>query len=151
MVSAGQGNGGESQGGKDVGRAVWSKETLYIFIDLCNQFMERSKGKRGAIVSQRLPWKKVEAEFQKRTKLSWDKNKLKHKYDWMRCRWSLWKQLKGREIGLGSDHDKGTISASDKWWDSKIQVSFFLCSYFPYFNVKILDKYVDLRSLYLVL
>nr|GMC67926.1 L10-interacting MYB domain-containing protein-like [Ipomoea batatas] len=39
----------------------------------------------------------------------------------MRSRWGLWKQLRGKETGLGWDHDKGTISATDEWWDLKVK------------------------------
>ncbi|KAL2925738.1 L10-interacting MYB domain-containing protein [Bienertia sinuspersici] len=61
-----------------------------------------------------MPWKVLEVEFQKRTNLAYDKNKLKNKWDWMRSRWSLWKALKEKETGLGRDHEKGTISASEE-------------------------------------
>ena len=74
-------------GGKDLSRANWSKENLHLFCDLCIQYVERSKGKRGATtISQRMPWKVLEMEFQKRMSLSYDKNKLKNKWDWMRNR-----------------------------------------------------------------
>ncbi|KAK8549303.1 hypothetical protein V6N13_008979 [Hibiscus sabdariffa] len=43
--------------GKEVTRANWSKEDLYLFCDLCIQYAERSKGKRGATISQRMSWK----------------------------------------------------------------------------------------------
>ncbi|XP_074293634.1 uncharacterized protein LOC141620737 [Silene latifolia] len=112
-------NNGESQGGKE--RASWSKDTLYEFFYICNAQMQRSKGKKGAITSQRVPWKAVESQFRKKTNLHYDKVKLKSKLDWMKSRWSLWKQLKGTETGLGWDHEKGTISASDEWWNQKIQ------------------------------
>ena len=101
-------------GGKDLSRANKSIETLHIFCDLCIQYAERSKGKRGATISQRIPWKVLEVEFQKRTNLSYDKKKLKNNWDWIRNRWSLWKALKGKEKGLGWDHEKGTISASEE-------------------------------------
>ncbi|WCJ29493.1 hypothetical protein M5689_011126 [Euphorbia peplus] len=39
----------------------------------------------------------------------------------MRTRWSLWRALKGKETGLGWDHEKGTISASEDWWKKKIE------------------------------
>ncbi|CAA0828292.1 Unknown protein [Striga hermonthica] len=39
----------------------------------------------------------------------------------MRTRWSLWKQLKDKETGLGWDHMKGTIDATDEWWALKIK------------------------------
>ncbi|KAK9033941.1 hypothetical protein V6N11_050121 [Hibiscus sabdariffa] len=47
-----------------------------------------------------MPWKVLEVEFQKRTSLRYDKNKLKNKWDWLKNRWSLWKALKGKETGL---------------------------------------------------
>ncbi|KAL2931696.1 L10-interacting MYB domain-containing protein [Bienertia sinuspersici] len=108
-------------GGRNGSRAMWLKENLYLFCDLCIEFAERSKGKRGSTISQRMPWKVLEVEFQKRTNLAYDKNKLKNKWDWMRSRWSLWKALKGKETGLGWDHEKGTISASEEWWQMKIE------------------------------
>ena len=42
----------------------------------------------------------------------------------MKARWGLWKKLKGRETGLGWDHEKWTIAASDEWWAKKIEVSY---------------------------
>lgn len=62
--------------------------------------VEKSKGKNGGVTSQRLNWKKIVREFQKKTKLIWSREQLKHKYDWMKIRWGLWKKLKGRETGL---------------------------------------------------
>ncbi|KAL2943512.1 L10-interacting MYB domain-containing protein [Bienertia sinuspersici] len=69
-----------------------------------------------------MPWKVFVMEFQKRTDLAYDKNKLKNKWDGIRSRWSLWKALKGKETGLGWDREKGTISASKEWWQMKIEV-----------------------------
>ncbi|KAL2921408.1 L10-interacting MYB domain-containing protein [Bienertia sinuspersici] len=73
------------------------RDTLHIFCDLCIQYAERSKGKRSATTSQRMPWKVLEVEFTKRTNLAYDKNQLKNKWDWMRNRWRLWRALKGKE------------------------------------------------------
>ncbi|CAO2840980.1 unnamed protein product [Amaranthus hypochondriacus] len=39
----------------------------------------------------------------------------------MRLKWMLWKNLKSKETGLGWDHEKGTVNASDEWWSLKIQ------------------------------
>ena len=72
-----------------------------------------------------MSWKVLEVEFKKMTSLSYDKNKLKNKWDLMRNRWSLCKALKGKEMGLGWDHVKGTIRASEKWWKKKIEVRSF--------------------------
>ncbi|CAH9079102.1 unnamed protein product [Cuscuta europaea] len=39
----------------------------------------------------------------------------------MRDRWTLWKQLKSKATGLGWDHLKGTIGATDEWWTLRIE------------------------------
>ncbi|WCJ18459.1 hypothetical protein M5689_000808 [Euphorbia peplus] len=52
----------------DIGHANWSRETLHIFYDLCIHFAEKSKGKRGATVSQKMSWKLLESEFSKKNK-----------------------------------------------------------------------------------
>ncbi|CAH9129556.1 unnamed protein product, partial [Cuscuta epithymum] len=102
-------------------RVIWSKNSLHVLCDLCIKHIEKSKGKNGGVVSQRLVWKKIELDFLEETKLPWDKMKLKNKLDTIKKSWSLWKQLKGKETGLGWDHVKGTISASSDWWALKIQ------------------------------
>lgn len=79
----------ENEGGGN--RAIWSRDTIHMFCDVCIQFAEKNKGKRGSTISQRMNWKVLEVEFQKKTNLIYDKNKLKNKWDWMRSRWSLWK------------------------------------------------------------
>lgn len=123
----------ENEGG--VNRANWSRDTIHMFCDVCIQFGEKSKGKLGSTISQRINWKVLEAEFQKKTNLIYDKNKLKNKWDWMRSRWSLWKDLKGKETGLGWDHEKGTISASEEWWSKQIEVSKY--TFFSYLCIVI--------------
>ncbi|WCJ24492.1 hypothetical protein M5689_006450 [Euphorbia peplus] len=46
---------------------------------------------------------------------------MRHKWDTMKLQWKLWRELKGKETGLGWDPIKGTIDASDEWWNEKIQ------------------------------
>ena len=127
-LKKGKGEGGSDE--KELSRAQWTRENMLAFCDLCVQHIEKSKGKGGATISQRIPWKTIEVQFQKTTGLPYDKSKLKNKWDWMKSRWSLWKSLKGKETGLGWDHELGTISASDEWWTKKIEVSpsyFLIC------------------------
>ncbi|KAJ8423348.1 hypothetical protein Cgig2_022521 [Carnegiea gigantea] len=45
---------------------------------------------------------------------------MPHNYEGLKVRWASWKSLQGKEIGLGWDHEKGTIVASDEWWLKKI-------------------------------
>ncbi|CAO2838178.1 unnamed protein product [Amaranthus hypochondriacus] len=60
---------GESDG-KDVNRVNWLKENVHIFLDLCIQCIEKSKGKTGATISQRIPWKIIEEKFPKKDQFS---------------------------------------------------------------------------------
>lgn len=97
---------------------------------MCIEYIEKCKGKIGATISQRIPWKLIDYQFIKKTGLSY--NKSKHKYE---NRWSLWKALKGKEMRLGLDHEKKTISAREEWWAKKFEVSLLiytklqLCTY----------------------
>ncbi|KAK1356478.1 hypothetical protein POM88_049734 [Heracleum sosnowskyi] len=61
------------------GHAIWSKDTVYSFCDVCIQFSEKSKGKRGSAISQRMNWKVLGWEHEKWTisaREEWWKNKI---------------------------------------------------------------------------
>ncbi|CAH9086741.1 unnamed protein product [Cuscuta europaea] len=111
----------ESQQSATIGRAGWTKELVHFLCDLCLKNVEKSKGKNGGVTSQRLVWKRIEVNFVKHTNLHWDKVKLKHKLDWMRHKWGLWKLLKGNETELRWDPVKNTVDATDEWWNMKIK------------------------------
>ncbi|KAJ8420135.1 hypothetical protein Cgig2_029778 [Carnegiea gigantea] len=104
-----------SQEVEESGRASGQRRIFSSFL------VDKSKGTNGETISQRIRWKNIMLEFQKRTNLAWSREELKHKYDGLKVRWALWKKLKGRETGLGWDHEKGTIAASDELWLKKIE------------------------------
>ncbi|KAJ8436962.1 hypothetical protein Cgig2_018909 [Carnegiea gigantea] len=110
-----------SQEVEEIGHASWSKENILIFCDLYIELVDKSKGKNGETISQRIRWKDIMLEFQKETNLAWSREQLKHKYDGLKVSWALCKKLKGKEVSLGWDHEKGTIAASDEWWLKKIE------------------------------
>ncbi|KAI9073042.1 hypothetical protein K1719_044962 [Acacia pycnantha] len=43
------------------------------------------------------------------------------KLDNLKLDWTTWKQLLGKETGLGWNHETGTIVADDTWWEAKIK------------------------------
>ncbi|KAL2922727.1 L10-interacting MYB domain-containing protein [Bienertia sinuspersici] len=92
-----------------------------MLFDLCIKNTLWSKGKNGVVTSHKILWKKVVEDWATNTNLAWDKSRLKNKLDGLRPKWILWKQLKGKETGLGWDHEKGTVAASNEWWALKIQ------------------------------
>ncbi|XP_062028601.1 L10-interacting MYB domain-containing protein-like [Rosa rugosa] len=49
------------------------------------------------------------------------RKQLKNKWDSLKDHWKLLKELMGKETGLGWDHRRQTIDASDEWWHIKIE------------------------------
>jgi len=47
---------------------------------------------------------------------------LKNKLELLKGEWKLWKQLIGKETGLGWNGNNNTVDASEEWWCSKIKV-----------------------------
>ncbi|KAL2939224.1 L10-interacting MYB domain-containing protein, partial [Bienertia sinuspersici] len=100
---------------------IWTKELTLMLFDIFVKNTLWSKAKNGVVTSHKILWKKVVEDWATNTNLAWDKSRLKNKLDGLRPKWILWKQLKGKEIGLGWDHEKGTVAASNEWWALKIQ------------------------------
>ena len=57
------------------------------------------------------------------TKRHYPYGKLKNKWGALKPQYNLWLELKRAATGLGFDVVKGTITASDEWWEEKIAVS----------------------------
>ncbi|KAL8133476.1 hypothetical protein AgCh_008801 [Apium graveolens] len=68
-------------------------------------------------------WQFVVSNFQRITSLTYDKGKLKNKWDLLKTEWKLWKELIGKETGLGWDPRLEMIDASTDWWDDKIKIN----------------------------
>ncbi|XP_050214118.1 L10-interacting MYB domain-containing protein-like isoform X2 [Mercurialis annua] len=103
---------------KNSGRVIWTNEQFTSFVDICvrgTNIGQRSGGGWGD-----KGWIWVENEM-KLIGLIFTKEQLKHKWDWMKEQWKIWKDLKGKSTGLGWNPITGTIVASNEWWDEKIQ------------------------------
>jgi hypothetical protein len=72
-------------------------------------------------------WKFVVQSFKDQTGLSLSKSQLKNKCDGIKKDWRVWKKLI-TETGVGWSSELGTISATDEWWQSKIQVKLLICN-----------------------
>jgi hypothetical protein len=60
--------------------------------------------------------------FNEQTGLSYDFKQIKNKWDILKKEWQLWERLKGKETGIGWDYISRTVTASDAWWQPKIEV-----------------------------
>ena len=68
-------------------------------------------------------WINLVTKFCDETGLNYDNDQLKSEWDVLKGDWRVWEQLKNLDTCLGWDAVKGTIDASDDWWDQKLKVS----------------------------
>ncbi|KAJ6882210.1 L10-interacting MYB domain-containing protein [Populus alba x Populus x berolinensis] len=99
-------------------KASWSKAMLHTFCDICITAIER--GMRPNTHFDKAGWKFVVKSFKDQTGLSLSKSQLKNKWDGIKKDWRVWKKLITK-TGVGWSSELGTISATDEWWQSKIQ------------------------------
>ncbi|KAK8583837.1 hypothetical protein V6N12_068095 [Hibiscus sabdariffa] len=69
-----------------------------------------------------LGWIKIVKNFENETGKPYTQRQLKNRWDLLKKEWKLWKKLKEKDTGLGWDHMKGTIDASEDWWESILKV-----------------------------
>jgi len=82
----------------------------------------RKCGKSG-ITFRNKKWEEIREEFNKRANKNYNQKQLKNRMDTLRNDWTTWKQLIGKETGLGWNYQTGNIDADTSWWDAKIRVS----------------------------
>ena len=103
------------------GKAKWNINLLYIYYDISVQAFQ--KGLRLGTHLNKKGCKYVIETFKKQSGINFEKSQLKNKWDTQKKEWRLWKELIGKENGLGWDANKQTIDATDEWWEEKIKVS----------------------------
>ena len=102
------------------GKAIWDSEAVDLFCDLCIKEVEG--GHRPGTHLDKVGWENVIRKFNEATKRVYTRQQLKNKWDALKNDWKLWKELVGKETGLGWNNKKNTIDASEEWWHNKLQV-----------------------------
>ena len=104
-------------------RAVWGDPSwTTTFCNLCVEEIEAvNKGIFAALSAK--GWSNLVIKFCDEIGLNYDKDQLKSRQDALKIDQKVWEKLKGLYTGLGWDAVKGTIDASDDWWDWKLKVS----------------------------
>ncbi|XP_062002831.1 uncharacterized protein LOC133720506 isoform X3 [Rosa rugosa] len=102
-------------------KAVWNDYNVSKFCDLCIKLVDA--GRRPNTHFDREGWESLVVNFSKETGDNYDETQLKNKWDSLKIEWKLWKELVGKETGLGWNPSKGTVDAPAEWWHSKIQVN----------------------------
>ena len=105
-------------------RALWDidLEWTTTFCNLCIEQIQAGNRTKGAGFSTK-GWINLVTKFCDKTSQNYDKDQLKSRWDVLKGEWRVWEQLKNLDTGLGWDAVKGTIAASDDWWDRKLKVS----------------------------
>ncbi|KAL0006046.1 hypothetical protein SO802_013607 [Lithocarpus litseifolius] len=109
--------GNPSQNSSNV-RAQWPSRVTTIFCEACVD--EIFKGNRPNTHFNKKGWTNIIATFEKKSGKEYPMAKYKHKWDSLKKDWVLWNKLKGSENGSGWDTAKGTIAATDDWWERKL-------------------------------
>ena len=118
-----------------IARATWTSQLTTSFCEVCVD--EVLRGNRPNTHFTKQGWKNIEAAFENKTGRSYKYRKFKNKWDTLKKDWIVWKKLKkGTETGLGWDATKGTIAATDEWWERKLKVCFFNPIYVFFFFKK---------------
>ncbi|KAL6130599.1 hypothetical protein ACLB2K_068978 [Fragaria x ananassa] len=107
------------QGGSKT--ATWNPQSVAIFCDLC--IKEVGKGQRPGTHFSKEGWSSLVANFHAETGNNYDKSQLKNKWDLLKKEWKIWKDLIGKDTGLGWNPTKNTVDASEEWWKNKIQIN----------------------------
>ena len=105
------------------GRALWGDPSwTTTFCNLCVEQIQLRNRSRGAAYSTE-GWTNLVTKFCDETGQNYDREQLKSTWDVLKGDWRLWEQLRNLDTGLGWDAVKGTIAATDDWWDLKLKVS----------------------------
>ncbi|XP_024030775.1 L10-interacting MYB domain-containing protein-like [Morus notabilis] len=83
---------------------------------------EVEAGRRPGTHLDKVGWENLIQKFNEATKRVYKRQQLKNKWDALKNDWKLWKELIGKETGLGLNIKKNTIDASEEWWHNKLQI-----------------------------
>ncbi|XP_050133118.1 uncharacterized protein LOC126609170 [Malus sylvestris] len=100
--------------------ATWNAHNISIFCDICIKEVEA--GHRPGTHFDKDGYANIRANFKAETGHDYERKQLKNKWDALKNEWKLWKELVGKETGLGWNSSKGTVDASQEWWNNKIQI-----------------------------
>ncbi|XP_039685067.1 L10-interacting MYB domain-containing protein-like [Medicago truncatula] len=90
-----------------------------VLLDICMD--EIRKCGKPEIAFKNKKWEEIRDEFNKNASKNYTKKQLKNRMDNLRTDWTNWKQLIGKETGLGWNTEIGNIDADPAWWEAKIK------------------------------
>ncbi|XP_045800098.1 L10-interacting MYB domain-containing protein-like [Trifolium pratense] len=101
-------------------KAKWNNPNdTKLLLDICIDEI-RKCGKPGTGFRNKI-WAEIREAFNKGADKKYSQKQLKNRMDNLKIDWTTWKQLKGKETGLGWSSQTGTIVADPTWWEAKIR------------------------------
>ncbi|CAN6713071.1 unnamed protein product [Malus baccata var. baccata] len=92
--------------------ATWNAHNISIFCDVCIKEVEA--GKRPDTHFNKEEYANIRANFKAETGHDYERGQFKNKWDALKNEWKLWKELVGKETGLGWNSSKGTVDVSEE-------------------------------------
>lgn len=98
--------------------AKWAEDfKIEILLKICVEEIEA--GNRPTTHFSKAMWKNITDKFQKRYGFTYDRTQVKKRWVTSKREFSSFVKLVEKQIGVGWDRDKQTISASNEWWAEK--------------------------------
>jgi len=89
----------ENQDTRSRPKAIWDNDAVDILCDVC--IAEIEAGNRPGTSFTKVGWENMVKNISEKTQRGYDKAQLKNKLELLKGEWKLWKQLIGKETGLG--------------------------------------------------
>ncbi|KAK2633773.1 hypothetical protein Ddye_028565 [Dipteronia dyeriana] len=121
--------------------SISKPDVLEFFYDLCIKEVEQ--GHRPGTHFTKVGWDNLVKNFNKTTGNEYNKVQLKNRWDTLKSDWKLWRDLIGKETGLGWNAKLKTIDALEEWWHRKLQVGKTPLMILEYFKKTIRDPVLN--------
>ncbi|CAI9115376.1 OLC1v1016266C1 [Oldenlandia corymbosa var. corymbosa] len=103
-----------------VSRTVWTEGDMKLFVDILLEYKRKGEMKQNNFGKS---WVKITKDFNAKSEYRQTLEQLSQKFHRFRIDWNAFKDLREKHTGLGWDHEKGTITASEERWKELIKTN----------------------------
>ncbi|CAI9117587.1 OLC1v1018997C1 [Oldenlandia corymbosa var. corymbosa] len=104
-----------------VSRTVWTEGDMKLFVDILLEYKRKGEMKQNNFGKS---WVQITKDFNAKSEYRQTLEQLSQKFHRFRIDWNAFKDLREKHTGLGWDHQKGTITASEERWKELIKCWF---------------------------
>ncbi|CAI9089485.1 OLC1v1024069C1 [Oldenlandia corymbosa var. corymbosa] len=103
-----------------VSRTVWTEGDVKLFVDLLLEYKRKGEMKENNFGKS---WVQITKDFNAKLEYRQTLEQLSQKFHRFRIDWNAFKDLQEKHTGLGWDHQKGTVTASEERWKELIKTN----------------------------